>query len=530
MGHYNPPMVSLVRHLRASESGLAWTTVRSIRSDGHRKQLSLENGDRLWVHRYALAGVGDAVRVEGGDSVSVRTRSGSASVTPAYRESDRWLIAPQVGLHFSVEEITTNEQLGAYHVLSQFHYRSEEGFGRRAVLLMTTQDARFPRALGFVELATPFLHLRSRSLLMDAPFSDPSAHVAWERWDLGTRQKLINIVVRISRIVIHPEVRGLGLTRPLIKHAAAFSSSRWQVGGWGPLFLEITADMLRFMPFTVGTEMRFAGESQGNLGRLNRDMAYLVKAGESQRITGKTVTGQVSHSVLDGKGRGILSRQRRDVNLIQARLAAGDGDLDSMIRAALDGEESAEVLLPLLRHPKPTYMMGLTPNAQAFVSSRASELKLTASRTSLPSVPEPLTGLSVNDLSVTYSLDTGVMSIPRAGEIRRAFGMTRAFDFGTGISHLSLHLLPATVCYVYGPSGSGKTTLLRLLQGMGPESANITGSVKLPPNAVVATADAPFPALLSLLLWGQRIWRPRSLLLTRPDSPNRGSIYQRSRS
>ena len=111
---------------------------------------------------------------------------------------------------------------------------------------------RFPRELGFMEITTPFLHLKNRTILFDSPFCDPNRGISWARWDVETRNRLTNVVARISRVVVHPEVRGLGLSRPLLDAASRYCLSRWQVKGLRPLFIEITADMLRFMPFVNG--------------------------------------------------------------------------------------------------------------------------------------------------------------------------------------------------------------------------------------------------------------------------------------
>src|SRR5262249_1175968 len=51
----------------------------------------------------------------------------------------------------------------------------------------------------------------------------------------------------------------------------------WQISGLKPLFLEISADMLKFVPFAQKAGMTFIGETEGNLGRAARDMAYLLR-------------------------------------------------------------------------------------------------------------------------------------------------------------------------------------------------------------------------------------------------------------
>ena len=459
-----------------------WRRVTRIRSTKHERELFTNGGYRVRVHRFACAGVGDWIRSDDEGQAWVRAGDSALRVWPPFSHSARHEIAPGVEIPFTVREISTEVDLEAYESLSAFHYRGDDSFGRRSILVMRSDSEDFPAALGFIEISTPFLHLRNRSLVLDSPFSDPSRGVAWTSWDLPTRNALTNVVARISRLVIHPEARGIGLTRPIIEHAAQFASQRWQVKGLRPIFLEITADMLRFMPFVSGHGMRYIGESEGNLARLRKDMAYLIRAEETRQATGATASGQLTHSVLGGHGRGILSRQRRDVALVtQALNDGGPVDVEALVQRALDGDESIAQLLPLLRHPKPSYMMGLTPNASAFLMMRCAALGLPP-RPSHPDLPEPPTARTVvvKSLTVSYDVDTGDLLAARSSDVRRAFGLTRSFRFATGIQDLSFRAEPGTVTYVVGPSGSGKSTLLDLLAGRVPHGAEVEGSMVRP--------------------------------------------------
>ena len=456
-----------------------WRQVTRIRSARHIRQLVVAGGDRIEVHRFACAGVGDFIRTDDEGRTWVRAGDAVLPVSPPYRESSRHVVAPGVVVPFTIREIVTERDLSAYESLSAFHYRSDDGFGRRCILVMASDTDDFPPFLGFVEVATPFLHLRNRSRLLDSPFSDPSRGISWTAWDLATRNSLTNTVARISRLVIHPEARGIGLTRPMIECAARFATQRWQVKGLRPVFLEITADMLRFMPFVAGHGMRYIGESEGNLSRLRKDMSYLLKAEETRRATGTTASGQTSHAVLTGRGRGILGRQRRDVALIAQAVHAELGDVDDLLERALDGDESMRELLPLLRHPKPTYMMGLTPTASAFLQTRCATLGLPPHPPRPPMAdsasPPPIV---VSGLTVSYEVDTGDLTAPQSSDVRRAFGLTRSFRFTTGVNDLSFRAPAGTITYVIGPSGSGKSTLLAVIAGRELKGATVAGKVQ----------------------------------------------------
>ena len=461
-----------------------------IRSKGATRDLVLADGRRVSVHRFACAGVGDSIRIDGLTRTAVKTRDGSIPVWPAYGKNGTLKPAPGVDLSFAVREITTEEELEAYESLSAFHYRGEEGYGRRAILVMSTSDERFPRYLGFVELATPFLHMKNRSAVLDAPFSDPVLGVSWNSWDLQTRNVLTNTVVRISRIVVHPEVRGLGFSRPLIETAAQFARERWQVKAMRPLFLEITADMLRFMPFVAGIGMHYIGESGGNLQRLGKDMAYLMRASEGRGAPDSRLPEQ--HSVLGGTGRGILSRQRRDLHVVSNLLKSSGTDVETFIARAVAGDEDTDSLLRLLRHPKPSYMVGLTPNAAAFLARRCPELGVVQAAQESPELLSSPPPIRVRDLTISYQVDTGALQSPGNAEVRRAFGLTRTFAFTTGVRRLSFDIAPGEVCYITGASGAGKSTLLEAIVGR-ELRGEVTGAVHGRPNESLCEPK-PLPA------------------------------------
>ena len=52
---------------------------------------------------------------------------------------------------------------------------------------------------------------------------------------------------------------------------------RWQVARLLPYFIEISADMLKYVPFAEKAGMMFVGETEGNLKRVHKDMDYLIR-------------------------------------------------------------------------------------------------------------------------------------------------------------------------------------------------------------------------------------------------------------
>lgn len=476
-----------------------WIAVKSFRSSGPTKHLSLEDGRTLRVHRFALVGKGDSVRGSLEDGLSVATRSGEVLLHPPFRHAHSLELAPGVHASVDVREIVSDDDFQAYRALSEFHYRSDDSFGRRAVLLMTSAGSLLPHTVGFIELTTAFLNLKNRNDLFDSPFSEVSHGISWDAWDVAARSAYTNVIVRISRMVIHPEVRGLGLTTPLIRSAVEFCRTRWHLARRRPLFLEITADMLKFMPFVQAAGMRYIGESPGNEKRLVKDMQYLYRTGQALQDAA-IPPSEVRHSVLGGRGKGILQRQRRDLERIidlHARLGP-QIPFEQFIAELVDDidlPDVYEVLLPFVRFPKPTYMLGLTRRADAFVRSRATQLGVTAEPLNIPSSAAASEPFSIDGLSLRYSIDTGSFDHESSREIRRAFGLDKQFHFATGITDLTFAVQPGEVCYIYGASGSGKTSLLRLLENAGedPAPAVVTGRIVRPRDARVGKLAEEFP-------------------------------------
>ena len=187
-----------------------------------------------------------------------------ARILPIYAVRED-LQAGNLILEFVIKEITEPDEFAAYQALSEFHYRERTLHGRTARLVVRSFHPIYPKVVGYIELAMPFYMNKPRAAILDAPFAADG--ITWDRWDIPTMRRYIHLIVRIGRCVIYPEFRGLGLGQALLKHAAAFARERWQVAALKPYFLEISADMLKYVPFAARAGMTFVGETEGNLGR-----------------------------------------------------------------------------------------------------------------------------------------------------------------------------------------------------------------------------------------------------------------------
>ena len=260
-----------------------------------------------------------------------------------------------------VKEVTERDEHIGYQALADYHYRGKAIHGRTARLIVRTFHPKYPKVLGYIELATPFFMNKPRSRVMDAPFT--SGSVSWNRWDMATLRKYIHVVVRIARTVVAPEFRGANIGQLLVKHAASFARNRWQVSGYLPYFLEISADMLKFVPFAERAGMTYVGETEGNLKRVAKDMRYLIgRFGDNP--AGKTEFENIS-GILDqqiarmDRSIKIMEREGIDVNALCEKL-------DSLSQKSV--LKQFDLFHGIVSLPKPHYMAGLSHDSAKFLA------------------------------------------------------------------------------------------------------------------------------------------------------------------
>jgi len=256
-----------------SEKGMIFK-VSSVHWKGHLKRLTLQPGPRwLTVPLSACVSTGDRVRLTD-EEAWVICQNGQAQILQPYAARET-LSLGGLQVEALVKQITEPEEHEAYKSLAEYHYRDSVIHGRTARLIARAFHPLFPQVLGYVELATPFYMNKARANILNAHFE--SGSITWEAWNKLTMRQYIHLIVRIARCVVYPEFRGVGLGHILVKHAAEFARQRWQVAGFLPYFLEISADMLKYVPFAEKAGMVFIGETEGNLRRVAKDMEYLIR-------------------------------------------------------------------------------------------------------------------------------------------------------------------------------------------------------------------------------------------------------------
>ncbi|HKV61831.1 MAG TPA: ATP-binding cassette domain-containing protein [Candidatus Acidoferrum sp.] len=432
--------------------------VKDVKYD-HQKVLQFAKGTEIVVHRFACLGPGDILTAgaQNRGGLFVRCKNGLARVRPIYRRAGSLKIGSET-LEITFKEITSNEELSSYERLADFHYRGDVLHGRRVPIVAVVDHPLLPKVIAYVELATSFLMNKPRSKVLDGPFSDGNG-ISWRRWNLRAMQTKTNVIVRIARCVVYPEFRGLGLSRLLLNHAFRYAASHWQVAALKPYFIEITADMLKYLPFAEKAGMHFIGFTEGNLKRVKKDMAYILKnysRVEHREIlreeTGGIVDLQVSYAtklkhIVSNGGPGL----REALRLMNFR-----GDYVSL--------RQYNALHQILRLPKPTYLRGLTKPAEQFITERIETLGVSKRESAEKQENRPITSpFLLKDLTVTVTARVAQTRKTRA--IQEAFGIKPAQLEYALVSNLSVELSPKKTLLIVGPSGAGKTLLLSTVAG-----------------------------------------------------------------
>lgn len=446
-------------------------TVSRVTWRDHLKYVSFNDGtDKLTLPRSACVSTGDSVEIVDGNAW-VACKNGKIQILPTYVAHEH-LSVGGMNLEFVVKEITEQEEFLAYQALAQFHYRGHILCGRTARLVIRNFHPMYPKVVGYIELATPFYMNKARATILNAPFQ--LADISWDSWDMPTTRRYINIIVRIARCVVYPEFRGLGVGQLLVKHAAAFAQNRWQIAQLKPYFLEISADMLKFVPFAQKAGMFFIGETEGNLKRVAEDMAYLLK--NQQRVKAQDIVKEDSFGIVDQQ----VARMNRAARLMEQQ----GWDLTDLI-ARLEHLSTESVLRDfnlfhnIISLPKPTYLQGLVPEADRYVRQRVLKVAPPSAYQPLSLQLEPVSeAIRLDRISLTY--DSRVRRTWQTHAIQQAFGISPDDISHKVVDNLSLTVQPGEVILLTGASGSGKTTLLRLFAEK--DMVGLSGTVHWPTN------------------------------------------------
>lgn len=406
-------------------------------------------------------------------SVTVKCKNGVVQIHPSYCQKEVTKIGGY-SIELLIKEITDSDEIRSYESLSQFHYKGQQLFGRTSVLIATSTTPYLPKVLGYIELATPFYVNKPRAEILNAPFKHNG--IAWEEWDKETTKKYINTITRIARCVIYPEFRGVGLGQILVDHAIIFAKSRWQISNYKPLFIEISADMLKYVPFAEKAGMHYIGETEGNLNRIHKDLSYLLT--NHVRVAEKKIVSEHQMGIVEQQ----KSRLRKALKLIEE-----NGITIQEFLAKLEDLPKSKKLKDfaffngLVSLPKPTYIKGLDTIAEEFVANQAKNLQRDESdfykRINISKLEEPIV---LNNLCISYN--TKIRRTQKTQAIHKAFSISPSDIESPIINKLSIEIKPGEIILIIGSSGAGKTTLLNFLSKklLRAKSAKISGEYALP--------------------------------------------------
>lgn len=451
-------------------------TVLTANPKGHFKNITVRRAEEtsvtLRVHRFALVGKGDRIRfgANGSNKIFVVARrevEPDIPLVPHFSVEDTVSIGRE-RFPLRIHEAHSHADMCSLEFLEQFHYRTNNALrehpkdtqtgpgtgtpgGRRAVLCASIQFGSRWLPAGYIDLQMPLMMCKPRHDLFNHPFSHPHRDIQWDRWDQHAIKGYLNTIVRIARVVVSPELRGLGITRRIIGAAKTFASNRWHIGGTRPIFMEISAEMLTHIDFVSSSGFRFVGRTEGNLGRVLKDMEHMANSPR----------GEFGMMTLQRK----YYRALRDYcKTLQISFEEGLETLRRKIEQNLDAHTTTDwaVLRSVVRNPIPYFLCPLDDYSSAYL------------RTALATLPVPdqlaptvadfrakPTRISIDSLTIraTYRIpETRSTKI-----LMEAFGLDGDTIYADVVRDVSIRASSGNILLVVGTSGSGKSVFLNSL-------------------------------------------------------------------
>jgi hypothetical protein len=271
--------------------------------------------------------------------------------------------------------------------LERFHYRGmglNKIVGRRTVLIAEMKGFG---VVGYGVLSASLAVASPRFKLLGTNFGEQM------------RNGIINQIVRVPRIVIHPEYRGLNLGVLMAKHLVQYAKGYWDINHYAPKMIEVVAAMTEYHKFFEKAGFVRAGYTSGYQGR-----AIIPRYGNG------------SFEARDSSRYHFMRNQSRKPYLVY----------------------------PLSRE--------VERRLQAFREERAISI--------LPKKAKLQKPLKFENLSLKYKIRNG--STKRTEIVKEVFGVDVQHAFSRIFDRLSLSIEPGDVVLVTGASGSGKSTLLKL--------------------------------------------------------------------
>lgn len=375
---------------------------RQVAHSEQKTAICLDDGSVLNLQPHLYVRDGDRLRIYGEVAVDRQPDM----VEKLVRDDDAVLVWPPYHVVHTINlaphrvEVHIRERLSAAdwrqaRLLERFHYRGQglnRIVGRRGVLVAESPQYGF---LGYGVLSSALPAAAPRFELLSTSFSQQM------------RDKTINKIVRIPRIVVHPEFRGMGVGVLIAEHLAEFARERWDVSGFRPVIVEVIAAMTEYHRFFETAGFLRVGDTTG------------YKEGVRPRYGAS----------------GWETRPNADAyNFLQDQ------------------------------KPKPYLVCPLNKEMR----DRATEMARRAQHGQDVSVGGAIrpkarlqSAIKVNKVSVHYEYGNGLTE--RGKRIRQDFGVSPDQMSSFILNRLTLRIDPGDMLLVTGASGCGKSTLLKLL-------------------------------------------------------------------
>lgn len=419
----------------------------------YQSEFNLSNGQKFKSRRFLPLSKGDKI-VRQNDKLLVFVEQDNSwiDIGTTWKLNKNFQIGEKE-FQIQFKEIETKEELEHFAALQSHHYRGGSGVGRTVPIIARCKVRDLPRLLGFIEISSSMIANTARKRFLNFPYREKD-RIIWKAWDQDTSKKYSNMICRIARFVIHPEVRGVGLAKEFIQAALSYAAAQWHFGGFQPRFMEITADMLRYYKFLC-SNFKYVGETEGNEHRLQSDMRYLIR---------KALVEEGAKGMPQGGG-GIMSLQRGYATKLLQYLDSNKLNLPEVIdllqynSGGLD-QETWEALHKLNRRPKPVFMAGVTNDAKEYVDSRSASPNL-YSNTAVVSQRRKKKEWIVKDLTVNVSAQISQSSDARI--LQDSFGFVGSDLESTILNPTTFSFNSGEITLVRGASGAGKTIFLESL-------------------------------------------------------------------
>lgn len=461
----------------------------------HYKNITVRGGDEasvtVRVHRFAVVGKGDQIRfgAAGSNKVFVVAKDESEPdipLTPLFSVDETISIGKEK-YDVRIREITSEADMRALEFLEQFHYKTNNSLservqdedskntttsvgGRRAVLYASIKIGERWLPAGYIDLQMPLMMCKPRHELLSHPFEHPRRAIRWERWDQHAMKDYLNTIVRIGRIVVSPELRGLGITRRIIKAAKAFSAERWHIGGVRPIFMEISAEMLSHIDFVTSSGFKFIGKTEGNITRVLKDMQSMARAPAGEF--------------------GMMSLQRKYFRTLEdyckTLQISFDEGLEALRRKIEQNQDALTtgewaILRSVIRNPIPYFLCPLDDYSTKYLRNA---LKVHPPTEDTPTKRSEFsaksTQISIESLSIRASYR--VPETRSTKIIMDAFGLKGDTVYADIVQNVSVKASNGNIIFVVGTSGSGKSVFLNALDPDKTMDGNLmvkrTGSLK----------------------------------------------------